>query len=449
MSTTEQPPTQAEGPRVTSEEARDLSRLRRTVKASPEGRHLGGVAGGLARHLDIDPVIMRVLFVVLVFFGGAGILLYVAGCLFVPAEDTDRATIELDGRTRSVVLYIAAGVSVLAILGDSLGRWDFPWPILAVGLIALVVLGRGDRFRMGQRQPAPPATWPAPAPSAAAGAVEPGDETGTTDAAAPAGPTVTMAAGAPTGPAGTAAYQRPWTGGYTPPPTYLAATPPPPNPRRRGPILFWFTLALIALLEGALGLLDVAGAAVPASGYAALAVGVTGLMLVVGAFWGRAGGLILVGLATTMWLIGSIAVQELDTTTRRIHAAPQTATAALAGDYNFGAGELVLDLTEVRDAAALDSQTLTVGGGFGEITVIVPDGWGVDASADVGVGETQLLDGGGATGGIGVNGGAHSSAQPEQPTIELDLHIGVGEIRVVHESDYNAPEDGFEGWTQR
>ena len=42
-------------------EARDLSRLRR----SSTDRHVAGVAGGLGRHLDVDPVILRVAFVVL------------------------------------------------------------------------------------------------------------------------------------------------------------------------------------------------------------------------------------------------------------------------------------------------------------------------------------------------------------------------------------------------
>ena len=41
------------------------------------------------------------------------------------------------------------------------------------------------------------------------------------------------------------------------------------------------------------------------SAYAALAVGITGVMLLVGSFFGRAGGLILVGLISTMFLVGA------------------------------------------------------------------------------------------------------------------------------------------------
>ena len=56
-----------QGPRVTRDQVRDLGRLRRSVR----DRKVAGVAGGLGRHLDIDPVILRVAIVVLVFFGGA------------------------------------------------------------------------------------------------------------------------------------------------------------------------------------------------------------------------------------------------------------------------------------------------------------------------------------------------------------------------------------------
>ena len=58
---------------------------------------MAGVAGGLGRHLDVDPTILRVLFVVLVFFGGAGLLLYGALWLLVPEEGTEHVG-DLDQR---------------------------------------------------------------------------------------------------------------------------------------------------------------------------------------------------------------------------------------------------------------------------------------------------------------------------------------------------------------
>ena len=55
------------------------------------GRMLAGVAEGVGRYLGIDTTIVRIAFVVLVFLGGAGIPLYLAGLLLIPDEGTDQS----------------------------------------------------------------------------------------------------------------------------------------------------------------------------------------------------------------------------------------------------------------------------------------------------------------------------------------------------------------------
>lgn len=47
-------------------------------------RKLCGVCGGLAEHFDIDPTIMRLLFVFLTLFGGGGLLIYLICALVIP-----------------------------------------------------------------------------------------------------------------------------------------------------------------------------------------------------------------------------------------------------------------------------------------------------------------------------------------------------------------------------
>jgi phage shock protein PspC (stress-responsive transcriptional regulator) len=71
-----------------------------TVGAAPaKGLHLSradrkiaGVCGGLGEWLDIDPVFLRVAFILLALLGGLGIVLYVVLWLFLPREPSTPAT---------------------------------------------------------------------------------------------------------------------------------------------------------------------------------------------------------------------------------------------------------------------------------------------------------------------------------------------------------------------
>ena len=269
---------------MNGDEVRDLGRLRR----SRTDRKVAGVAGGLARHLDVDPLILRIAFVVLALFGGAGIILYGACWLFVPEDGDEKAPFHLDERSRTVALLIAGAIAAVALVGDSWGAFWFPWPVAIVALVVLWLVTRSN-----DRPSAPP----------------PGAPSGSTSGPTPTTPTTpTTPAYLPPAhtpyqhvppPGDQTGYRPGYHAGYQPPPPAYYPPHPvavrPPNPRKRGPILFWFTLALVALAVGVLGIVDVAGGTVAASAYPALALGICGLMLVVGAFFGRAGGLIALG----------------------------------------------------------------------------------------------------------------------------------------------------------
>jgi phage shock protein C len=47
---------------------------------------IGGVCAGLANYFDMDPTIMRILFVVIAFAGGASLLAYLIMWVIVPME---------------------------------------------------------------------------------------------------------------------------------------------------------------------------------------------------------------------------------------------------------------------------------------------------------------------------------------------------------------------------
>ena len=56
-----------------------LYKSRRDVK-------IDGVCGGLAEYLSLDPTLVRLVWALLVVFGGGGILLYIICMIFMPRE---------------------------------------------------------------------------------------------------------------------------------------------------------------------------------------------------------------------------------------------------------------------------------------------------------------------------------------------------------------------------
>lgn len=393
------PPSGPAGPRVSREEMKDLGRLRRSVT----DRHVAGVAGGLARHLDVDVIIIRVALVVGVFFGGAGLIAYVGAWLLVPEEGTDDQPLGLDVRSRSLAL---AGVGILALLsavGDWAGAFWFPWPLAIVAAIVIWFLNRKDRSTArsgyGYAGPADP------------GAVQQPDHTAGLD------------------PAGW--DQRGWDqsdwdqGAWQQPEAYARAPRQYRNPRRRGPILFFFTVALIALAEGVLGVADLAGVPVTESAYPALALGITALMLVVGAFWGRAGGLIALGLVAALATAATTATSSFPED--RLSYAP-TSAAEVRDSYDLGGGELTLDLSAVSDVDALDGRAVTVDGVGGRVEVVVPDGMDVTVRTDLFAGDSRVFDE--RRDGLDVNLDGFRDGGDEVPDMSITIDLFAGEVIV-------------------
>jgi phage shock protein PspC (stress-responsive transcriptional regulator) len=396
------PPPPGDGPRANREEMRDLARLRRTV--GPQSK-VAGVAGGLARHFDVDPLVIRVAMVVLVFFGGAGLIIYGACWLLVPQDDAPRAPFGLDDRSRSVALLVAGVIAALALVGDTIGAVGFPWPLVAIGVVALVVFAVLDRGENRPRPTAPPVPYAPPTGGAGSG---PGYDYSWQYSATGA---AQVTAGGPAHPSHP-----------NHPQTYVGYTAP--QPRKRGPKLFWFTAALSALAVGVLGTLDLAGVAVADSAYPALVLGIVGLMLLVGAFYGRAGGLIAVGLVAALVLAASATGERIDTRTLRV---PATA-AAVSDNYEFGVGEIVLDLTEIDDLEALDGREITLQAGLGSIEVILPEELDVRVRSQAGLGSIEVF--GERQEGAGLDFSSNRGSGTDRPAIELDVSVGLGEIRI-------------------
>ena len=64
----------------------------RQLRRSADDKMLAGVAGGIARYLDADVTLVRLIIVVLALFSGAGVAaLYLAAWLLIPQDGEDQA----------------------------------------------------------------------------------------------------------------------------------------------------------------------------------------------------------------------------------------------------------------------------------------------------------------------------------------------------------------------
>ena len=143
--------------------------MAKRLTKSRKGMVLLGVAGGLAEYLDVDPVFVRVIFVVTCFAGGAGFLAYIILAFVMPWEELpeadasgipDRAPeppevesrAEPDGRVagrRNAVGLAFVAVGALLLLTNfgllSWLAWAWLWPVALIALGVVIIVGRLGR----------------------------------------------------------------------------------------------------------------------------------------------------------------------------------------------------------------------------------------------------------------------------------------------------------------
>ncbi|MBI2237128.1 MAG: PspC domain-containing protein [Actinobacteria bacterium] len=225
---------------------------RRPLRRRAGHRLFAGVAGGLADYAGVRPMVFRLAFVLFTVAGGLGLLIYLLLWWVVPREDLpDSAGERLLRRFPNAPSWAGIGLLMLGavLLAGQFGLWrpNVLWAFLLIGLG--VVLFKRDAERQ------------APERARAASPVEP-----------------------------------PVTAGELERPAMFEPLPEPRPPRPRSS-LGWLTFGGMLLALGMAAVLDNLGAIRPWVGqYPALALGILGAGLVVGAWWGRARSLILLGL---------------------------------------------------------------------------------------------------------------------------------------------------------
>jgi phage shock protein PspC (stress-responsive transcriptional regulator) len=132
---------------------------------------IGGVCGGLGNYLNLDPVIARILFVLLAVFGGSGVLVYIILWIVIPEQKyyfgtKEGETIDVNETTGPIPdsvdsnrrrnSSLIAGIALIAFgllfLLDRIipmyNLWDF-WPLLLI--VAGVLLIKPELFNSSKK----------------------------------------------------------------------------------------------------------------------------------------------------------------------------------------------------------------------------------------------------------------------------------------------------------
>jgi len=353
----------------------DQAPLRRLTRAS-DGRWLGGVAAGLGRYFDVNPLVYRIAFAALAFVGGTGILLYVAAWLVMPAEDRDDSIAVETLRENRDRPWLLLGVGLLgffALLALSEGHF---WPGADnIWLAALLGGGALLWWHLGRADPGAPAAAPV-----------------TTDAAQP------------------------------------AVAPIPPQPRRPSLAAPVFGVLLAAAgVFGLLGALDVYH--LDAQLALAGAIAVVGVAVAAGAFTGfRVGGLVGLGLIL-LAVFGAVVSSPVSVSAGVGEKVERPLdAAALERSYEYGIGDFELDLTGIE---LPEGETrVDVSLGIGELVVTVPEDAAAVVDAHAGAGEVDVA--GSRDEGIGADKELTlSGPDDDSPVLVLAASVGFGRVAVV------------------
>jgi len=115
---------------------------------------IAGICGGLGEYLNVDPTILRVVAVLLVFADGIGLLAYLIGWIIIPRRPMMEAEVITVERSKLSVLLpgLALIVVGLIFLLNNLFPWfrfGYLWPVI------LIIVGIALLLKPQKRESSP------------------------------------------------------------------------------------------------------------------------------------------------------------------------------------------------------------------------------------------------------------------------------------------------------
>ncbi|HET8994465.1 MULTISPECIES: PspC domain-containing protein [unclassified Rhodococcus (in: high G+C Gram-positive bacteria)] len=439
----------------------------------PEQGHVAGVCAGIGVRYGIDPVLVRIAFVVSALFGGAGIVLYLAAwVLFTRHGDQVSAIESLVGRGHSsdssskvIVLLVALAIAASAVGPVGVGSGGS-------GFISMVLM-LGGWWLLYQRRPEPPVlpppatgfsfhrnmfpappfgqpfqmpftdptfTPPSPSPDTSETTTRRDDIGGTTDGPGPGIPendnTVSLSkskdAPAPEGITQTRGEQPFQSGSATPPawdplgvapfawdlpepaPTH-SPVPVEKKPRSRLTTTILGFAVLAAAAAGTVAVSTDVQWLTPAR-IAAIALAVIGLGLLLGAFLHRGYGLLVVtGPLMGFVILGSL-VGPLDIQSSGEQRFEARTAAELNSEYSVQLGDLQLDLTNLD---LTQDHAISIDTRLGDSQIFLPPNLDVDITCSSTAASPCAMQ--------GFDGGDDG---PGGPVLSIDIDTVMGNTEV-------------------
>lgn len=139
-----------------------MTETTRILTRSKTNRMLAGVCGGLGHYFGVDPVLFRILFVILTIIEGSGLLIYFVLWLLIPEESTvenntaqvvTSAKVEekrvdplANRQTRAVIgaIVVLIGIIMLSrsLFAFTWLQWKTIWPLTFIFLGIFIITKR-------------------------------------------------------------------------------------------------------------------------------------------------------------------------------------------------------------------------------------------------------------------------------------------------------------------